>query len=123
MHKSPEPVESGASFELADVERELRAEPQYINTGHATRTLVRTDDLRVLLSVLGAGHSIKEHSAAGTVSIHVTTGQLRITLPSRTVDARSGQLLVLQAAMRHEVMAVSDSAFVLTLAWPGETAD
>jgi quercetin dioxygenase-like cupin family protein len=119
LHK-PEPVDHGASFELATIERELRTEPQYVSHGHTTRTLVRTTDLRVILSVLASGYHIPEHSIAGTGSFLVLTGKLRLVLPSRTVEVGAGELFVLQAGMRHELWGIPDSSFVLTLSWSSQ---
>jgi quercetin dioxygenase-like cupin family protein len=116
VHK-PESVDHGASFELANIERELRTEAQYVSHGHTTRTLVRTSDLRVILSVLASGYHIPEHSIAGTGSFLVLTGKLRLVLSSRTVEVSAGELFVLQAGMRHELWGITDSSFVLTLSW------
>jgi mannose-6-phosphate isomerase-like protein (cupin superfamily) len=46
------------------------------------------------------------------------SGHIRLKLPDRTVDLRSGQLLVLGLGLPHDVEAMEDSAFVLTLGWP-----
>lgn len=117
MHHTPESIENGAKFALTQIAQELRAEPQFAKSGHATRTLVRAADLRVVISLLAANGQIPEHQAPGTVSIHVLSGQLRLKLPSRSVDVGGGELLVLEAGMPHEVTAQSEAVFMLTLAW------
>lgn len=117
MHKSPESIEQGATFTLAKVEQELRAEPQYTQTGHTSRTLVRAKDQRVVLSVLAAEARIPQHQAPGTVSIHVLSGKLRLALPTDTKEVSAGELLVLEGGLPHDVTALNDAAFLLTLAW------
>lgn len=117
MHKSPESTEQGAKFTLTEVSQELRGEAQYTQSGHASRTLVRSDDQRVVLSVLAANARIAEHQAPGTVSIHVLSGRLRFSLPSGAVELGTGELLVLHGGLKHDVLALSDAAFLLTLAW------
>lgn len=118
MHR-PESPEHGTTFELARIAAELRADAAYIREGHAARTLTRADDLRVILVVLRAGNSISEHQASTTASIQVLAGQLRTRLPDRTVQLAAGELLVLGADLPHDVQAESESAFLLTLGWPG----
>lgn len=117
MHKSPESIEQGAKFTLASVEQELRAEPQYTQSGHTSRTLVRANDQRVVLSVLAAEARIPQHQAPGTVSIHVLSGTLRLALPVGEKELNAGELLVLEGGLPHDVVALSDAAFLLTLAW------
>jgi len=116
MHK-PESVEDGSRFDLVALERELRLEEPYERNGHTARTLVRTSDLRVVLQVMNSSTRLPEHHADETASIQLLSGRLRLALPSREVELRSGQLLVLAAGVRHDVQALEDSAFLLTLGW------
>ncbi|MEO8185421.1 MAG: cupin domain-containing protein [Deltaproteobacteria bacterium] len=116
MHK-PESIEQGSSFDLVALERELRLDGQYERSGHTARTLVRTSDLRVVLMVMKGQSSIPEHQADETASVQVLSGRVRLRVPSRDVELRSGELFVLGASLRHGVKALEDSAFLLTLAW------
>jgi quercetin dioxygenase-like cupin family protein len=120
MHK-PESVEDGNSFDLIALERELRLEEPYERNGHTARTLVRTSDLRVVLLVMKSRARIPEHHADETASLQLLSGRIRLALPSREVELRSGQLLVLAASIRHDVQALEDSAFLLTLGWSGKS--
>lgn len=114
----PESTSEGVIFDLATAERELRAEDAYVRQGHTARTLVREPDLRILLLVMKVDSRIAEHRANETASIHALSGHVRLHLLDRVVDLRSGQLLVLERGLRHDVEAVLDSAFLLTLGWP-----
>lgn len=120
MHKPPEPVTQGATFDLAAIDGEMRREAAYERNGYLARTLVRTPDLRVVFMVMKAKSSIAEHQAGDTASVHVLSGAIRLGLPSRTVELGAGQLLVLEAGLRHDVEADEDSAFLLTIGWHGE---
>jgi quercetin dioxygenase-like cupin family protein len=117
MHNSPESTEQGAKFPLTALSQELRNEPQYAQLGHTSRTLVRSDDLRVVLTVIAANASIPEHQAPGSASIQVLSGQLRLSLPAGPIELGAGELLVLQGGLHHDVVASSDAAFLQTLAW------
>lgn len=116
----PEPraLEQGASFDLAAMSDELRRESEY-ESGHTARTLVRTPDLRVVLIAMQANARIAEHQVEQTASIQVLRGTLRLALPDRTVELRTGELFVMEAGLSHDVDATEESAFVLTLGWHG----
>jgi len=59
-----------------------------------------------------------EHRAEGRVSIHHLRGTIRVHLPDQKVNLSAGQLLVLDCGVLHNIEAVEESAFLLTIAWP-----
>jgi quercetin dioxygenase-like cupin family protein len=111
----PEPIHQGAVFNLAAIDAEMRGEDAYQRDGHAARTLVREDDIRIILMVMRAGARIAEHRANDTASIHTLSGNVRLRLPDRDAELPAGRLLVLERGLRHDVEAVAESAFLLTL--------
>lgn len=113
----PEPINRGAAFDLAAIDAEMRREDAYQRDGHTARTLVREDDVRIVLIVMRAGARIAEHQANETASIHVLSGRMRLRLPDHDADLPAGRLLVLQRGLRHDVEALVESAFLLTLGW------
>ena len=114
----PESAAAGAVFDLAAADREMRQEEAYARGGHTAGTLVREPDLRIVLIVLKAGGKIAEHQANETASIHTIGGHVRLHLPNQVIDLPVGRLLVLGRGLSHDVEAVIDSAFLLTLGWP-----
>jgi hypothetical protein len=48
---------------------------------------------------------------------------LGLRLPDRTVELSTGQLLVLDRCVPHDVEAEEDSAFLLTMSWHGQGSD
>ena len=113
----PELTQRGVVFDLAAIDAEMRHEDAYEREGHTARTLVREDDLRIVLVVMRAGARIAEHRANDTASIHALSGHVRLRLPDNVVDLPAGRLLVLERGLRHDVEAVAESAFLLTLGW------
>ena len=104
-------------FDLATADRAMREEDAYMREGHTARTLTREQDLRIVLIVMKAASRIAEHRTNQTVSIHALSGHLRLHIPNRTVDLPAGQLLVLERGLHHDVEAVVESAFLLTMGW------
>jgi quercetin dioxygenase-like cupin family protein len=113
----PEPIHRGAVFDLAAIDAEMRREDAYQRDGHTARSLVREDDIRIVLIVMRAGARIAEHRANETASIHALSGRMRLRLPDHDADLPAGRLLVLERGLRHDVEAVAESAFLLTLGW------
>jgi quercetin dioxygenase-like cupin family protein len=110
----------GAIFDLAAIEAEMRTEPAYAREGHTARTLVREPDLRIVLVAMKAGGRIAEHRANDTASVQTVRGHVRLRLPDSIAELPAGQVLVLERGLRHDVEAVAESAFLLTLAWKGK---
>lgn len=106
-------------FDLVAVTSELRTEGAYLREGHTARTLVREDTLRIVLVVMKAGARMAEHRVDETATVHTLRGHVRLQLPTGTADLPDGQLLVLAPGQQHDVEAVVDSAFLLTLGWRG----
>ena len=105
-------------FDLAAEIHRLKAEKTW-SQGQNARTLVKYDDLRVVLTVLQLKARLPEHKTEGRISIHVLSGHIQVKASGRTFNLRSGGLLALDRAMSHEVEALDESAFLLTIAWPG----
>lgn len=113
----PESTHQGADFDLAAIADQMRGEDAYERDGHTARSLVREQDLRIVLVVMKAGARIAEHRASDTASIQGLSGHVRLRLPDRTAEVPAGRLIVLERSLRHDVEAVVESAFLLTLGW------
>jgi len=105
-------------FDLPAEIHQLHAETAW-STGHNARTLIKYDDLRVVLTALQAGTRVPEHKTAGRVSVHVLSGHVPVKASGRTFSLRPGGLLALDQGMPHDIEALEESALLLTLAWPG----
>jgi len=109
---------SGAAMDF-DVVAELatlQQEPSWQRGDRNARTLVETDGFRLVLMGLKVGAQIREHHTPGWVSIHTTTGHLRVRTAGRDVDLPVNHVLVLARDERHDVEALEDSSFLLTVA-------
>jgi len=92
-------------------------------TGPSSKTLVKHADLRIVLLALKKKMIMHEHRTAARISLQTLAGHIRLKLPGRTVELAAGQLLALDQCVPHDVEAEEDSAFLLTLSWPGEDTD
>jgi len=109
-------------FDLGRELEQLHREPEW-ERGQNARTLVKYDTMRVVLTALKAGARIPEHRTDGRITVHSVRGRIVVHAEGRTFDLPVGAVLALDQGVRHDVEAVEDSAFLLTIAWPGKRGD
>lgn len=91
-------------------------------SGRSSETLVKYDQFRIVLVRMKAGSYMSHHRAEGPISIQVVHGKIRVHLPEdRIEDLSPGNLLTLERSLEHDVEALEESAFLLTIAWPEAT--
>lgn len=119
-HRPHAPQAAGAlmEFELPAEVHRLHAETTW-STGRNARTLIKYDDFRVVLTALQAKARMPEHKTEGRVSVYVLSGHIQLRASGRTFNLRPGGLLAIDRGVPHDVEALEDSAFLLTIAWPG----
>jgi quercetin dioxygenase-like cupin family protein len=110
-------VGSALTFDLTAEAGALMEEPTWQAHGHNAKTLVKHPDFRVVLIALRAGARMQEHKTDQCVTIHALAGRLRLHLPSNTIDLPMGALLALEHTIVHDVEALEDSVFLLSLGW------
>ena len=105
-------------FDLARELDQLHCEPEPAS-GQNAKTLVKYDDFRIVLIVLRAHTCIPGHWTGGRISVQTVRGHIRVRALGRTFDLPAGGLLALDQNVSHDLEALEDSAFLLTIAWPG----
>jgi len=110
------------TFDLfGEVER-LRGEESWRQSMRNAKTLVKEPDLRIVLIVMRQGGRMEEHRAPGRLSIQTLTGHVRLQVLDQTIDLPAGHVLALDPDVAHDVEALDESAFLLTIAWPARAS-
>ena len=102
-----------------DLEREvrvLRSHPR--RDGRTGKTLARGLNARIVLTVLDRGSRVAEHHAKEATTIHVLDGRVIVALLAASFDLSAGELLTVDRDTPHAIVAVEDSALVLTISRP-----
>ncbi len=108
-------------FDIGEEISQQRQEDSWLRgTGRSSKTLVKHPDLRIVLISMKANTCMHEHKTTARISVQTISGHVRLRLPARTADLPAGHLLVLDQCLPHDVEALEDSAFLLTLSWPPE---
>lgn len=106
------------TFDLLGEVTQLRAEEGWQQGTRNAKTLVKEPDLRIVVIVLRQGGRMEAHRAPGRLSMQTLTGHLRLHALDQTIDLAAGQVLLLDPNVVHDVEALAESAFLLTIAWP-----
>jgi quercetin dioxygenase-like cupin family protein len=108
-------------FDLGEEIDQRRMQDSWLHgVGRSSKTLVKYDDLRIVLISMRANTVMLEHKAAARISIQTLTGHIQLRVVGRTVDLPAGHLVMLDQSLPHDVIALKNSSFLLTLSWPAE---
>jgi quercetin dioxygenase-like cupin family protein len=102
-----------------EIEKLKEAPSWQRESGRSSETLVKYNEFRIVLVRMKPGSYMSHHKAEGPISIQAIQGKIRVHLPEdRTEDLKPGDLLTLERCLEHDVEALDESAFLLTIAWP-----
>jgi quercetin dioxygenase-like cupin family protein len=121
-HLCPHPQPMAAPYLEFDIAKELEQLHRDAGwqSGQNAKTLVKYGGLRIVLIALKARSTIPEHHTEGHISIQTIVGHIQVRAQGRSFELRSGGLLALDQGLPHDVEAVEESAFLLTIARPSE---
>jgi quercetin dioxygenase-like cupin family protein/iron-sulfur cluster repair protein YtfE (RIC family) len=111
------------AFDLPAEIARLQQESAWVEGERNGKTLVKEPDFRIVLTAMKSGTRLAEHEADARISIQVLSGQLAVSVQNATTELAEGHLLALERNIPHDVVALKDSAFLLTLAWPERPED
>ena len=108
-------------FDLNREIEQLRSEGRW-QSGHTAKTLVKYPDFRVVLVVMRPGGRLVQHRTEGRISVQTLAGRISFRTAEQSVELAPGQMLTLERDISHDVQGMADSAFLLTIAWPGTSS-
>jgi quercetin dioxygenase-like cupin family protein len=95
--------------------RALRNSPEWL-TGIARKKLIQYPDFQITLRRMKPNTRIPEHFNPGRICVQTLFGHIRMHADGRTFDLPRGRCLALDRAVIHDVEAVEESGFLLTVA-------
>jgi quercetin dioxygenase-like cupin family protein len=124
LNRLPYLADSLLHFNLSDELRRLREEDSWARgSGRSSKTLAKYPDFRIVLVLMKPGSEMKEHHADARISIQTIQGRVRLQLPDQALELGSGELMCLESGIAHDVKALEESAFLITVSWPGGSAE
>ena len=103
------------SFPLNAMARQIMDEDAFAESGRNALTLVRGDEMTVVLTVIRAGTALHEHRAPGPATVIPLSGNIRMLAGQEKMPLAPGSALSFTADVLHAVEAVEDSAFLILI--------
>jgi quercetin dioxygenase-like cupin family protein len=123
LTRLPELADEVIRRNVNDEIEKLKSAPSWQReAGRSSETIAKYAEFRIVLVRMKKGSYMSHHRAEGPISIHAIQGRIRVHLPEdRKEDLSPGDLLTLERCLEHDVEALEESAFLLTIAWPEPT--
>jgi quercetin dioxygenase-like cupin family protein len=104
-------------FSLDALAREHLERARESGAGRSSATVYGGHEhlLRQTVIALTQGSMLAAHENPGESTLHVLLGRVRLTTGATSWESRSGDLLIIPPS-RHDVLALEDSVFLLTVA-------
>jgi len=103
------------TIDLPKFMRQIKSEPAWLNGPRNAITVFKSDHMRLVLIALHSGAELPTHTADGTISVQVLEGDIQFGTTDEAVQLREGQMVTLHEGIPHNVRAIADSLFLLTL--------
>jgi len=94
----------------------LQKEPAWTRGERVARTLVKEGGLAAVLTLMPAGTALTEHRAEAAATIQCLAGRIKLRAEGGEIELMEGELAALNSGVNHSVAAVTESAFLLTIA-------
>jgi len=103
------------SFSIDKEIEKLKKESGWLNGDRNAVTLQKDSNLRVVLITLHKGDTLHEHKVEGPITLFVLSGKMNFITGEEKVIMRINELIVLEKATPHDVEALEDTTFILTI--------
>lgn len=84
-------------------------------SGRLSKTLVKYPNFSIVLMVMRCNAVFPEHKSTGRICVQVLQGHIQMHILEELVDLPAGTLIALDREVLHEVEALDESAFILTI--------
>ena len=96
----------------------LPAETQFAANGIVSRTLLRTENMRVVLFGFSAGQELTEHTSTQHAVIQILSGECEFSLAGKPHNLKAGDFLYMPPNLPHSVKATRQFSMLLILSKP-----
>jgi quercetin dioxygenase-like cupin family protein len=101
---------------LDEAMQQLRSESAWQKNDRNALTLLKNDQMRILIMGLKAGAHLRRHVADGMLSVHLLEGHVTFSTDQQSLELHKGSLISLHPNEPHEVLARQESMLLLTIA-------
>jgi len=103
------------TFSIAEEIHRLRQEPEWISGSRNSVTVVKTDNLSIVLTAIKKEATLCGHEVDGPITLQVISGAVTFGVPGEPLTLTAGTVLALDKAIPHDIQALEDSELLLTI--------
>ncbi|MDP4131567.1 MAG: cupin domain-containing protein [Bacteroidota bacterium] len=104
-----------ATIGLPSFIKQIKQETAWKERDRNAITLYKTNGMSIVLVALHAGAEMKTHTADGIISLQIIEGRMKFNAGDRFVELDKGEMLTLHKGIPHNVAAIEETVFLLTL--------
>lgn len=112
------PVIDPTAEAILSLERETKFAPN----GIVSRTLLRTDNSRIVLFGFAEGQELTEHTSTQHAVVQILSGECEFSLGGKPHQLKAGDMIYMQPYLPHAVRATTRFSMLLTLSKPANPA-
>jgi quercetin dioxygenase-like cupin family protein len=102
-------------FDLPVLMKKIKQEDSWQNGQRNAITLLKSDNMRLVLIALRAGEEIDFRQSDNLISLQLLEGNSEFRAVNKTVELKQGNLITLHENMEHSLIAISETIFLLTI--------
>ena len=102
-------------MDLKESAKTLKSEKAWKEKDRNAITLYKTGGMRLVLIALHKGAILEKHTANGTINVQVLEGEINLSTDDQSMNLKEGQVIALHRMIPHDVTAIKESVFLLTL--------
>jgi len=96
----------------------LSEETKFAANGIVSRTLLRTERLRVVLFGFAEGQELTEHTSTQNAVVQILSGECEFSLAGKPHAVKAGDLIYMPPNLPHALTATTQFSMLLTLSKP-----
>ncbi len=104
------------SFDLTEVIKKIKQENTWKIGERNAITLLKSANMRIVLIALHGQMEINFHQSGNMISVQLLEGKVNFQTEDQSVMLEKGSLLTLHENMKHTLIAIEESVFLLTVA-------
>ena len=98
----------------------LAEETKFAANGIVSRTLLRTENSRVVLFGFAEGQELTEHTSTQQALVQILSGECEFSLAGKPHNLKAGDFLCMPPNLAHAVKATKQFSMLLTLFKPSQ---
>ena len=103
------------TFSIDEEIRRLRQEPEWISGARNSVTVVKTDNLSIVLTAIKKDATLCGHQVDGPITLQVISGAVKFGVAGQPLTLKAGRVIALDKAIPHDLQALEDSELLLTI--------